>query len=200
MEGRAVSHPPDGGSFARQDMNEVVAIRELVLSDGSHIRIPTTGVTVVVGANNSGKTTFLSDLVTLVAQGGTSGTRYRLIERIYLELASDAEPVVDWFRERGLSVQSLDAGERLVPVDGRASHSPEDIKELWAGVQHHNQLSHLFGYFVYSATADLRIRNISAINARKSTADHPSHPLHRIQDDVSLLSELNKIVVNTFGV
>jgi hypothetical protein len=133
---------------------------------GAEITLPLTGVTVVFGANNSGKTAVARlPLFALASLGGSDllALRHRGISFApdFRSLANLDEPhprlgwAVRWRSPRGqhhagvvLQLVSTQDGEHLVPLEidvdsERVHRSKIDARDAWAGVREHPKINWL---------------------------------------------------------
>ncbi len=170
------------------------AIETVTLQNGQSLELTSPGVTAVVGANNSGKSTFLRQLnYQLVAPSNLQSEPTQLIQSVVARSEGSRADFLAWcgkhsaFKkpDRNMSEGQLYRGDKgSLPV-GVAYN-------LWqTGAGAPNQT--VANFLVRYADAHSRISQIAGVAQRNDVMDPPTHPLHAMQDDSSLAAQVNDL-------
>ncbi|MGW4384371.1 AAA family ATPase [Kitasatospora sp. NPDC004531] len=178
----------DGGSSA----NFSVHVNQISMIDGTEVHPPRGGVTVIVGGNNSGKSTFLRDLWTKLSRPEQTVYKTKIIEGVDIAREGSEADIFAWFKENskwsGTKYNNgfLDGnGGRAVTVGNVRSFAREK------GVS--QSLSKVSGHIVYRADLHKRIEAVAPVEQRADLGDPPTHPLHHLQDSPDLLSLIQQL-------
>ena len=143
---------------------------------------------VIVGPNNSGKTTLLHHLL---SQATTPTNDSPIIAELKIEKSGEANDVIEFVA--GVSKLSADPNTRYSGI-GYAFHK-SDINSLWN--RDDNILGNLTGFFFKLLSTKERLGLVDAPQNIDLDAV-PTHPIHKLQDDDGLEISLSNIVREGF--
>jgi ABC-type cobalamin/Fe3+-siderophores transport system ATPase subunit len=176
----------------------IVALQHFRIMGGQEIELPAAGVTAIVGANNSGKSTLLRQLQwSITHPQNIDSDSVRLVDSVSLRKEGTANDLISWLMQH--------AAYRADPQGNHGYFSrPEagnlDISRAYAlwqgGLQ--NQLSELGPYFIRYADAQSRLAQTAGAGHRGDVGEPPNHPLHALQDDARLRHKLDDISQRIF--
>ncbi|MGW0808919.1 AAA family ATPase [Nonomuraea sp. NPDC002799] len=188
----------DGGAGTHRDLNNLIdgnadrfsiQIDRVTTVAGDIIHLPPSGVTVVTGGNNAGKSTFLSELGKHLGWNGGARTPGRIIEHVSLERTGGAKDLIAWLDSHHARAASRQNGEGF--MDQRHTHtSMTSIINAWQTENSTGSLHQLSGLLVHSGDAHARLQWVQPQPARKDFGQPASHPIHRLQDDNEILQEI----------
>lgn len=163
------------------------------------LQLPSPGITAVVGANNSGKSTLLRQLhAHLVAPQNLASEPVKLLSAVHLSREGTGTDLLAWFGQhadyRALPLQQ--GGDQFLRP-GVGAIQVAAIASAWEhGAP--NALDHLGQFLVRYADAQSRLGQIAGVGQRGDVAEAPSHPLHQLQDDVELRHRLDDLSQRIF--
>jgi energy-coupling factor transporter ATP-binding protein EcfA2 len=187
------------GSAANVDL----AVKEIGLKSGQLVELPRTGVTVVVGGNNVGKSTLLRELHGLLTQSpwNVSAPSSRVIvDNVLTTRSGNNDDMIAWLAEHVEIVSGQEPG--FVSKDGRSTHNVplHVLNQLWGDSSNtDNKLGPLGHMLVHLASSRDRFALTATVDRRKDFTDPPSHPIHRLEDSPNLLTELNLVLKYVFS-
>lgn len=174
-----------------------LSIDRLVLSGGDVITLPPRGVTAIVGANNSGKSTVLRQSHWHVTQPqNLQGERVQLVQEVSLLRSGGASDLLAWL-DRHATLRDLPPAQGG-PVFARPSASVQVNQALQYWQQQPNALGPLAGFCFSYADAQSRLGQVGTVGQRGDVAEPPQHPLHQLQDDYALRERLDAISQRIF--
>lgn len=173
------------------DASPKVRIKQITVSDGTKVDIPSSGVTLFVGPNNAGKSQSLKDIQG-IARSDPQHYRPRTI--VEQELA----------KYPGIDIKEwIDANLPSVVVDGIARHhvrgwtqaSSADVETQW------NQpgLNVLTDLFILLANGIERLTVGNSEPAIDFTKEAPNGPIQRAYSDSTLAKEIGRRCKQAFG-
>lgn len=188
-----ISVEPDGNA---EDFSISIASVEL----GSNVRLhlPKSGVTAIVGPNNSGKSTLLRQLSMHVAHGARAGFAQHvpLVRQIHMEMNGTVDDAIAWLRRHNVTTEGSHGAVFYNPniEEGTPEVSVrEQLKgNLSSGV---GQFQHLI---VSYGDAWGRMRGVQPVEQRNYFSDLPASHMHILQDRRELFDELNSISLRVF--
>lgn len=174
-----------------------LAIRKITLKSGSEISVEPGTVTAIVGANNAGKSTLLREVMgQLQRDPGIPAPERLSVESVEVIRHGSLADFVAWLAERS-HVVSTGNGPGLQRMPGIVLN-PWQISQAWQDGQ--DALgAQVWPYLVFYANADARLSVGGSAELRASIADPPSHPVHYLQDDRTVLDRLSSITRSIFG-
>jgi hypothetical protein len=180
-----------------------IRIESIELNDGTSLELPDTGVMVVVGPNNAGKSSLLREVWTHLARGwpaDQSAVPFLAIRVFLTKAAADDQDLQGWFDEHCITIVNPRTGEisyrrsntgavpwKVLQDEFRQSHE-------WIG---HNLLAFVGLY----ANADGRLQLLSGgVPLWDPMTDTPSNPLQMLYADRALERRLSDICFEAFRV
>lgn len=170
-------------------------VDSVTLRGGDTFTLTPGGVTVIVGANNAGKSTVLRDLVTLLAQKpGRQKPELKAVKEVTLRKSGSGADVVAWL---GNHYPLVSQGAQLGFGHNSVVHMPEIIMQSWEqGTTGVGQLSNLLTFY---GNAQGRFGIAGFAEMRDTIDDPPVHPVHHLQDSKEKLAEINRVCRSIFG-
>ncbi|MDX3519864.1 ATP-dependent nuclease [Streptomyces scabiei] len=184
---------PDGNSREFS-----ISIASVELTAGIHLDLPKSGVTAIVGPNNSGKSTLLRQLRSHIGHGthpGFTSEGVNLVRQVQMEMSGTIDDSIAWLREHNATTEG---------VSGAVFHTPNGDAVGEDGVRQHLQRGLTAGIgdaqrlLVYYGDAWGRMQGAQPADQREYFSDPPASYLHILQDDHKLFDELNKISLRVF--
>ena len=186
-----VDHLIDGDAS-----NFDVAINSINLSNGDKIELQSSGVTVIVGANNAGKSTILKESFDLLSHRHYLPASPRVsVDSLTLQRMGSAADVIAWLGMNAHFVaQGRDAGFRREDTE---MVRPDMVAQAWDSEP--NTLGQLSPFLAFYGNAQGRFNIGGAVEKRESVEDPPLHPLHYLEDSRSLFGRVNGVSKDVFG-
>lgn len=172
-----------------------VALSSVRLVGGQEIPIQASGVTAIVGANNSGKSTLLREIVdTLSHNRGLPQPARISVESVDLSTRGGPADVVAWLgRYASFVARGTVAGFQKYP---EGIVRPANLLRSWG--KRTAELGQLANFVVFYGNAQGRFSIGAAAEMRHSIEDPPEHPVHYLQDSRDLLEQLSEISREVF--
>jgi len=168
----------------------------VALRNGQRLPLPGPGVTAIVGANNSGKSTLLRQLHhTLSSPAGTNGEPVQLVADVEVAGEGSDADFLAWLMQHARGYRPDPANPfgnaYLVNVNGGET-SIDTYRHWWD--QGPRQLLSVFTPLVGpNATPTDRLMQALGTAQRNDVAEPPAHPLHHLQDDAALRARLDEL-------
>lgn len=162
----------------------------ITFSDGTEVTLPPTGVVLLVGPNNSGKSQALRDL--LASQRSQSGYSPRVVMHVETHCSGSIEDARLWAEENLVTRTSSGVTRTLIPEWGEVA--VDDFVRNWR-----NPLGPLTGVMIQLADGTTRL---TAGNTQPSVdlrTQFPTHPIQRAADRPELESALDEMGQRAFG-
>ncbi|MFE5977024.1 ATP-dependent endonuclease [Streptomyces sp. NPDC056460] len=166
---------------------------------GETLTLPNSGVTVIVGPNNAGKSTFLRELSSHVKHGSRL-RQYGTPKSVYgvqLRHTGTLADTFAWFAQHAKEHEPNPGDKYFKAPGGNISqHSLREIfsnSEIETGVEEASELLCLFG------DPWQRPGYITSQDKRDRQSSPASHPLHILQDRPDLVREIDSISQQVFG-
>lgn len=160
-------------------------------SDSTAVDIPASGVVLLVGPNNAGKSQTLRDLV------GLSSAETAYAGKAVLDVAIDKSGSQDDFRE--WTVQSLASitanGRQTYNVPGWGNIDSESVSIQWM----QPGLNVLAPMFMYHADATSRLTAGNSVPSIDFSTSFAQHPIQKAYRDGQLEQEIDRISREAFG-
>lgn len=167
--------------------------------DESEIKPPRGGVTVIVGANNAGKSTFLREIFEQAkAEDRTSRPKGHIIANCDLRVEGTYDDLVATLKDEGAyfsrdpNTKGYKVSGQLIP-EARLPHNWRAVADLYS-----NSLGQLAQYFIYYVNATNRTAGISPAPRRPDIADPPESPMHLLEDNPEMLEMIRSICRKVF--
>lgn len=188
---------PDHKHLTSGDPNALsFSIDELTLSSGDRIKMQHPGVTALVGANNTGKSTVLRELAETLRRPPRSPHPHRVaLQSVSLKKGGNAEDTIAWLGENSTFVtQAHTTGFTRA---GAGIVRPDLVGLSWSSSQ--DSLGDLCPFLVFYGDAQGRFSIGGSAEMRDSIDDPPQHPIHYLQDSAPLLTQISRISREIFG-
>ena len=173
----------------------VAKISQLTFSDETAVTLPESGVTVIVGPNNSGKSRSLREIAGSLQSPANPSEPHRVVLNVTVEKIGEDEEVRGWLEDRGTRVERAEGTHWMLPRMG-GPLTEEHIQNLWRGGPPFGQLA---GPLVFVAGAQERLGLVSSVNQIDYRSQEHTHPLHWLYRDKGLEEELSDISASAFG-
>ena len=172
-------------------------VKSITLKDGRVEEFPETGVTVIVGPNNAGKSLFLREIAQLVGNRGVVVRNQTLIiGDLHLSKSGTPDEVWEWLLAQGAARRStFERGEYLV-VPQAGEMSRDQIASWW---QNDEGLMNLTSPLVGAQMAEQRLGLAHPQQVHNIRSDVPQHPLQRMFSDEALERRLSGLTTRAFG-
>lgn len=172
-------------------------VKRLSFLDGSVQDLSPTGVTVIVGPNNAGKSVLLAEIAQSLERGEPFPP-HKWISGVEIHRSGDAEALEAWFRPQARLAPegSPYAGQHLIgdQMSGNLL-TLETCTQLWFNFPGLGPMTRLLvGYYDAMSRATL-LQPTAARNPMVAAIE----PLHRVWDDRGLESRLSQLVRRAFG-
>lgn len=173
-----------------------LAIKSAILFSGSTIDFETGGVTAIVGANNCGKSTLLTQLGLLLSNLEAQRTT-PLVANISVNFSGKPTDFLDWLcRNAVLNTQPRD--------------SPNNARFERLGSQHELSNFNFWELHPEAFTSPVLVpflvkqmgageRNVAGTGRKNNVLDAPAHPIHHLVESSELMAELNRLTNKILG-
>jgi predicted ATPase len=172
-----------------------VHVGRLAIQGGQPIALNASGVTLVVGGNNAGKSTLLKQVYGQItshwADRGTSSPR--LLTLMELVTAGTKADIFAWLASGG----HVDNG---AIVRNGISIRPALVDVVWNESRAEGRLDSLGRVLTLAPNARTRFGAVAAVSRRPDVADPPMSDQHYFEDDPALMAELDEYTKDIFGV
>ncbi|MFJ4228404.1 ATP-dependent nuclease [Paenarthrobacter nicotinovorans] len=168
-----------------------VKITTLQFSDSTTVEIPDSGVVLIVGPNNSGKSQSLRDIMGISSMGVSySG---KAVREVGVEKAGSQEEILSWTLQN-LSMVTVDGIQRY-DVPGWAGVDSNSIAIQWS----QPGLNVLTPMFIYHADATSRLTAGNSVASIDFSTAFATHPIQKAYRDGHLEREIDKVSREAFG-
>ena len=167
-----------------------VRVSTLTLSDGTNVQLPDTGVVLLVGPNNAGKSRILKDLLGLARD--PSYTTVALSSATFEKATPEDLPT--WISTHIPTF--IKDGQERIAVEGWGEVTPTDLINQWVGG---TNLSVLTSIFVLHADGTSRLTAGNSQPSIDFESAYPTHPVQRAYQDPQLESLLDEESQIAFG-
>ncbi|WP_329374363.1 ATP-binding protein [Streptomyces sp. NBC_00669] len=188
--------PPDLADGNADDFS--VSIESILLSNGFRVETPKTGVTVIVGGNNVGKSTFLRQSSEYLRRGvgqARNIDRWRLVSEVEVDIAGSVRDCAAWLVENhGLYYRS-----GLVHFGGSGPVNEHSVRLMYQfRGQEPDTFSDLFDLFALFGDPWQRVGFVQPQEMRDNIDSPALTPIHRVEDSLELLEEIKGICREVF--
>ena len=167
-----------------------VKFKNLRFSDGTNVQIPPSGVVLLVGPNNAGKSQALRDLVGLT---GPRDHESKAVVEIELDKTGTPEEMAQWIVDRMPTMTTNGAAFHSVPGWGQVQI--RDILQQWSGPN----LQYLGQLFIFHADATSRLTAGDSTASIDFSTTFGQHPIHKAYQDGQLEKDIDGISRDAFG-
>lgn len=181
--------------------NFSVTINRLGLIGGSVVTLPAPGVTVIVGANNVGKTTLLREIMIMLRHGPSLNVKMQALAGLDVRLGGTNVDFLDWFAKRVPYRRSPGQPEGFVGnANSQNVITTRQLMTAWnaAEVNQPRLGDPLASYLVRHMEFQERLQMVSPANRRTYITEPPTHPLHYLEDNAALMAGLNELCKRVF--
>ncbi|HEY9331911.1 MAG TPA: AAA family ATPase [Streptomyces sp.] len=177
-----------------------LSLKSAELLSGSKIEFAEKGVTVIVGSNNAGKSTVIRELVNrLAAQISNDPNVYRIVNSIELDGARSKKELVAWFMKNA-TYKTEGRSSGFVRGNHQQSFDISALAQMWDRRQvGRDRLWMLSPFLVHHSTPFDRMGQVSGAQLRANFTDPPQQPMHYIQDDEEIRTEIDSYSRRVFG-
>lgn len=162
------------------------------------LRIPENGMTIIVGSNNSGKSTLLKEIsAALTSLGQYSTNPFILNETIFEpKWSSDQTKILSlikdssWYHEARNNIPS----EVKIPLADTSYSYDEMATQIKSG-----SAFSLINALVLLSTPETRARDTFCTPQREQVFEHQENYLHVLQDDKEAFNSADSLCFDTFG-
>lgn len=176
-------------------------INRVLLESGDALTLPATGVTAIVGANNTGKSTLLRQLQWHLTQPqNLVNERVRLIAEVTSARDGDVQDLLAWLdRHTTYRAAQPHEGARGTFARPGSAVALDEAMQRWQGDPAQPLGPALGTVLVSYADAQSRLDLVGTVAQRGDVGEPPQHPLHLLQDDADLRHRLNDLSRRIFG-
>ncbi|MER6493537.1 MULTISPECIES: ATP-dependent nuclease [Streptomyces] len=168
------------------------------LTSGTRIDFPKSGVTAIVGPNNSGKSTLLRQITSHISQGVRARVQDNtfLVEGVQLQMTGTLDDALAWMRRHAVVTRN---GGTLIYHGVRGGQIHEsNIRMRFQEMGGNGGLQELNGFLTFYGDAWNRLNGASPVEQRDVFSSPPTSPIHILQDNFKLFEELNQISERVF--
>lgn len=172
------------------------AIQGIRIGDGDMLPIPGRGsVTVIVGANNVGKSTALVQIQQILRSQSLQWTGTpRVVTEIESPWGGSPDDMMAWLRANGRDKQ---VDNRPHINRAREAHAVDHVENVR---RHFPTPYNTAGWFVNSQRPSERVEVCNSTGQVATIGDPPTHPLHVLQIDEAARDRLNGLAERIFGI
>lgn len=191
---------PEGTKLG--DPGNVQVHIESVSIDGDTVALEPYGVTAIVGANNSGKSTLLRHLRSAVHSGPQALIHepIKLINHVQIRKSGTPEDFLAWLVQNTHHTPTSTGNYGSGTLQyGNAAVEAETVLHHWNAIGEGQSLAGLASFFTFSAEGNSRFQHSYGVSARGEGTAPPSEPLHQFQDNRALFTKLNELSQRVFN-
>lgn len=174
-----------------------IGISQVQLSDGTLLNLPTEGITVVVGPNNAGKSTFLRDINNLAQHGMSQQPQaYKVVKAVQLEKTGTIADLEAWMREHADRIPLRQDDTYY----GRMNSGGQQVglRAMPTFWNEENKLPALWPFFAHWMNAESRLASTSAGQYDPRT-EVPTLPIQGLYKDEESRNKLSSKSQAVFG-
>lgn len=179
-----------------------VRVDEFSIGGNSPIKLDPFGITAIVGSNNSGKSTLLRQLRSVLNSGlqNIQNEPVKLVTSVRIAAEGTSADFLAWLTENAHYTEtapgqygwgSFQHGQLSLDARNAAAH--------WDSLNTAQSLGALGQVFAFSANGDSRFQYAHGGSARGQGSEPPSEPLHHFQDDRELFRKLSDLSQRVFN-
>lgn len=177
------------------------SVSKISIADGDPLDLPSAGIIAIVGANNTGKSTLLRQMVEYLSwsNGQPRQLSPSVLSKLEVDRPASPADLIAWLGEHSVANSTLSQGITFHrPAAGAISAA--DANVYWSGAFGGPEtLGTLTNFLVSHANARDRFQWVQPTSRRGSINDVATHPLHVLEQREDLLAELNGLVKEIFG-
>ncbi|MFF0134015.1 ATP/GTP-binding protein [Streptomyces mirabilis] len=179
-----------------------LSIESITLENGLTVNPPLTGVTVVVGGNNVGKSTLLRQVMNLAARQpriATEVARWQLVTDIRFNAPGNAKDLCAWLIAHGGAY--FQNGMVWFGTPGQSNSNEHHVRQFFdpqqGGV---DRLSTLANMFMLFSDPWQRASVIHPQEMRDNLEVPPQNVMHRLEESMQMLNEVREICREIFRI
>jgi hypothetical protein len=170
-------------------------VKKITLKSGDVIYPQVSGVTVVVGSNNAGKSTILRELYQWIHQNPSSPRPPMMsVDSVFLDTRGNDADLIAWIGS-GNPFFTQDTSMGFARNGGL--HDPANLAYYWA--QSGNGTGELASFFTFYGNAAGRFSIGGSAEMRESAGDPAVHPIHTLQNSRELRNRISETSRSVFG-
>jgi hypothetical protein len=171
-------------------------LRSILVSDGTEIPVPETGVLAIVGPNNTGKSVALREMWAILGvQPDVAEAPRHVIQAVAIEKSGSEEEFQEWLEENCYARTTATGRHYRRPNVGPVVW--DVIRNEWAGYPEHFG-PNLVAVLALSSSAGSRLSMIGSATLWDPWNDSPSHPLQILYANPELEKRLSEISAEAF--
>lgn len=171
-------------------MRASTVVTNFTVNDATRVAVPSSGVVLIAGPNNSGKSQALRDIRRLVSSRGEQGV---VIREATIEYVGSTDELIETL-EADRSIVATPNGDRVSMGDGYQQLS--SVRSWWDAPG----ARHILGtYFVLHADTESRLEASKPANSMNLYEASPQHPLHYVYENPDLEARLAAIAHKAFS-
>lgn len=171
------------------------------MNDGTRVELPASGVVVLVGPNNAGKSATLRELTGALTANRADNV---IVSSVDIRKAGSADDLIKWFTDKGLRRVEPSNGQVNFQTPG-ANINESQARSWWDSGPPFNNLARFLHFFAGSAERLGLSNSAPAFDALNQIPDHPLQKLYASGDLEESLAQLCReafgqgIVLNRFA-
>lgn len=182
-------------------LNARIRVSSISIS-GETIALESSGVTAIIGSNNSGKSTLLRQIKNVLMNG------WQHMQYDHVRLLTGLDLSVEGSDTDFLSWANIHADFRLPRTGepgvgyfdiGGTSLELNSLRDNWNQLSRNHSLGTLASTFLFSVEGSDRFQYASGASARNEGTDPAVHPIHRFQDNRELFLQLSDLSRRVFS-
>ncbi|MPY33228.1 AAA family ATPase [Streptomyces adustus] len=179
-----------------------VSIASITLENGLTVNPPPTGVTVVVGGNNVGKSTLLRQVTNLAARNfrnPVETARWQLVTDIRFNASGDSKDLSAWLiAHESAHTQN---GVLYFGARGQSNVHEQNLRQFFSEQQDGvDRLAMLTNTFMLFSDPWQRASVIQPQEMRENVEIPPRNVMHRLEESVQMLNEVREICREVFRI
>ncbi|MFD9241927.1 ATP-dependent endonuclease [Streptomyces sp. NPDC059556] len=176
-----------------------LSLKSAHLASGSEIEFAEHGITVIVGSNNAGKSTFIREVVNrLYAEMRYDHNTYKIVDSIQFRDRATKTELAAWFMTNCTYKNGSPSG--FVRGATQQGLDLERVSRLWEGdTLGVDRLADLASFFVHYSNPFDRIGQVSGASPRPNFTDPPHAAMHYIEDSEEAREEIKSYSRRIFG-
>jgi ABC-type cobalamin/Fe3+-siderophores transport system ATPase subunit len=174
-------------------------INHAVFSDGQTVEFPSTGVVLLVGPNNAGKSVALRDIVAQISVRLQNRPPTRVVAGLQIAQEGGTEEFADWLQANAFRVERPDGrgGVTLHYQRPNANHPWAALQREWE--QQAEAFPAVSTFFLFHASAEQRLGLVGAASTYNPTTEAPSNPLQVLFAHPDLEESISDTCYEAFG-
>jgi hypothetical protein len=174
-------------------------VASVEFSDGTSVPLPESGVLLLVGPNNAGKSATLRDLVALITVPLHNRQPTRVVMRVEVAREGTVEDFQAWLQANTFSVERPDgAGNRVLHYQRpNANQTWNTLRNEWASAP--EVFPQAAPYFVFYASAEQRLGLVGEAGTYDPMTDAPGQPLQVLFAKPEIEESISNTCFEAFG-